>query len=315
MSWKSHLFSRRDMLKISAGAGAGLALGNWSVFAQSSQPAGLIQRAIPSSGERLPLVGIGTARRYNVGTSAEERAPLKEVLKRLPELGGKLIDTAPSYGTAETVVGDLVRDIGNRDRLFIATKVRKQDLADAKKEIEQSFEILHTDKIDLIQVHNLVGLDDVLPVLREMKTAGRIRYVGVSTSSGRQYADFIKMMEIEDLDFIQVNYSMTSRTAAERILPLARDRGMAVLVNLPYSRGRVFQRAGDRAIPDWAADYADTWGQFFLKYILANPAVTCVIPGTAKIKYLEDNLGAARGPMPDAAMQKRMEQFYDALPS
>ena len=315
MSWKSNLFSRRDMLKISAGAGAGLALGNWSVFAQSSQPAGLIQRAIPSSGERLPLVGIGTARRYNVGTSAEERAPLKEVLKRLPELGGKLIDTAPSYGTAETVVGDLVRDIGNRDRLFIATKVRKQDLADAKKEIEQSFEILHTDKIDLIQVHNLVGLDDVLPVLREMKAAGRIRYVGVSTSSGRQYADFIKMMEIEDLDFIQVNYSMTSRTAAERILPLARDRGMAVLVNLPYSRGRVFQRAGDRPIPDWAADYADTWGQFFLKYILANPAVTCVIPGTAKIKYLEDNLGAARGPMPDAAMQKRMEQFYDALPS
>ena len=315
MSWKSNLFSRRDMLKISAGAGAGLALGNWSVFAQSSQPAGLIQRAIPSSGERLPLVGIGTARRYNVGTSAEERAPLKEVLKRLPELGGKLIDTAPSYGTAETVVGDLVRDIGNRDRLFIATKVRKQDLADAKKEIEQSFEILHTDKIDLIQVHNLVGLDDVLPVLREMKAAGRIRYVGVSTSSGRQYADFIKMMEIEDLDFIQVNYSMTSRTAAERILPLARDRGMAVLVNLPYSRGRVFQRAGDRPIPDWAADYADTWGQFFLKYILANPAVTCVIPGTAKIKYLEDNLGAARGSMPDAAMQKRMEQFYDALPS
>ena len=315
MSWKSNLFSRRDMLKISAGAGVGLALGNWSVFAQSSQPAGLIQRAIPSSGERLPLVGIGTARRYNVGTSAEERAPLKEVLKRLPELGGKLIDTAPSYGTAETVVGDLVRDIGNRDRLFIATKVRKQDLADAKKEIEQSFEILHTDKIDLIQVHNLVGLDDVLPVLREMKAAGRIRYVGVSTSSGRQYADFIKMMEIEDLDFIQVNYSMTSRTAAERILPLARDRGMAVLVNLPYSRGRVFQRAGDRPIPDWAADYADTWGQFFLKYILANPAVTCVIPGTAKIKYLEDNLGAARGPMPDAAMQKRMEQFYDALPS
>ena len=315
MSWKSHLFSRRDMLKISAGAGAGLALGNWSVFAQSSQPAGLIQRAIPSSGERLPLVGIGTARRYNVGTSAEERAPLKEVLKRLPELGGKLVDTAPSYGTAETVVGDLVRDIGNRDRLFIATKVRKQDLADAKREIEQSFEILHTDKIDLIQVHNLVGLDDVLPVLREMKAAGRIRYVGVSTSSGRQYADFIKMMEKEDLDFIQVNYSMTSRTAAERILPLARDRGMAVLVNLPYSRGRVFQRAGDRAIPDWAADYADTWGQFFLKYILANPAVTCVIPGTAKIKYLEDNLGAARGPMPDAAMQKRMEQFYDALPS
>ena len=174
---------------------------------------------------------------------------------------------------------------------------------------------MHTDKIDLIQVHNLVGLDDVLPVLREMKAAGRIRYVGVSTSSGRQYADFIKMMEIEDLDFVQVNYSMTSRTAAERILPLARDRGMAVLVNLPYSRGRVFQRAGDRAIPDWAADYADTWGQFFLKYILANPAVTCVIPGTAKIKYLEDNLGAARGPMPDAAMQKRMEQFYDALPS
>ena len=315
MSRKSNLFTRRDMLKISAGAGAGLALGNWSVFAQNSQPTNLIQRAIPSSGERLPIVGVGTARRYNVGPSAEERAPLKEVLRRIPELGGKLVDTAPSYGTAETVVGDLVRDIGNRDKLFIATKVRKQDLADAKREIEESFKLLHTDKIDLIEVHNLVGINDVLPVLREMKAAGRIRYVGVSTSNDRQYPDFIKMMEKEDLDFIQVDYAITNRTAAERILPLARDRGMAVLINLPYSRGRVFQRAGDRAIPDWATDYAESWGQFFLKYILANPAVTCVIPGTAKIKYLEDNLGAARGPMPDAAMQKRMEQFYDALPS
>lgn len=315
MSRKSYLLSRRDMLKISAGVGAGLALGDWSVLAQNSQPGGLVQRAIPSSGERLPVVGIGTARRYNVGTSTAERAPLKEVLKRLPELGGKLVDTAPSYGTAETVVGDLVSELGNRDKLFIATKVRKQELADAKRELEQSFKLLKTDKIDLIEVHNLVGINDVLPVLSEMKAAGRIRYLGVSTSSDRQYTDFVKMMEKEDLDFIQVDYSITNRTAAERILPLAKDRGMAVLVNLPYSRGRVFQRAGDRAIPDWAADHAKSWGQFFLKYILANPAVTCVIPGTAKIKYLEDNLGAARGPMPDAAMQKRMEQFYDSLPS
>ena len=310
------MFSRRDMLKMGMVAGAGLALKDLPAFAQTSQPASLTQRAIPSSGEQIPIVGIGTARRYNVGTSTSERAPLKEVLKAIPELGGKLVDTAPSYGTAEPVVGDLVSELGNRDRLFLATKVRKQERDAGLKELNQSFVNLKTDKIDLIQVHNLVGIDHMLPILREWKQEGRIRYVGVSTSDARQYPAFIEMMKKQDLDFIQVNYSIVGRTSEDQILPLAKDRGMAVLVNLPYARGRVFERVGDRALPDWTSEFdVDSWGQFYLKYILSHPSVTCVIPGTAKIKYLEDNLGAARGRMPDTAMRKRMEQFFDGLPS
>lgn len=308
--------SRRDMLKMGVVAGAGLALKDLPAFAQTSQPASLIQRPIPSSGERLPIVGIGTARRYDVGPSAAERAPLREVLARYPALGGKLVDTAPSYGSAETVVGDLVKKLGSRDQLFLATKVRKQERKAGYDELIQSFVNLKTEMIDLIEVHNLVGIENMLPLLREWKQEGRIRYVGVSTSNSRQYPEFIEMMKKEDLDFIQVNYSILSRKAEEEILPLARDRGMAVLVNLPYSRGQVFQRAGTRALPDWTSEFdVDSWGQFCLKYILSHPSVTCVIPGTAKLKYLEDNLGAARGRMPDAAMRTRMEQFYDELPS
>ena len=309
-------FSRREMLKMGMAVGAGLTLKDLPVFAQMSQPASLIQRPIPSSSERLPIVGIGTARRFNVGASMAERSPLKEVLQRLPELGGKLVDTAPSYGSAEPVVGDLVSELGNRDRLFMATKVRKRDRDAGLAELNQSFVNLKTEKIDLLQVHNLVGIEQMLPILREWKQEGRIRYLGVSTSSDRQYPAFIEMMKKETLDFIQVDYSMVNRSAADQILPLAKDRGMGVLINLPYARGRVFERVGDRVLPDWTSEFdVNSWGQFYLKYILSHPSVTCVIPGTATIKYLADNLGAARGRMPDGAMRKRMEQFFDGLPS
>jgi len=212
------------------------------------------------------------------------------------------------------VVGDLVQELGFRDDLFFATKVRQEGRDEGLAEIDRSFERLRTDTFELLQVHNLVDVDTQLGTLREMKEAGRIKYVGITTSSARQYEQFAAVMRRETLDFIQVNYSLAARQAADEILPLAADRGMAVLANVPYGRGRLFSAVGDRPLPDWAAEFGcDSWGQFFLKYILGHPAVTCVIPGTAKASYALDSMGAAMGGLPDAATRKRMEEFFDAL--
>jgi aryl-alcohol dehydrogenase-like predicted oxidoreductase len=305
--------SRRDLLKIGAGASAAVALGVRPGLARGLAP-NPRTRPIPSSGEEIPVVGIGTARRYDVGTSMAEREPLRETIAVFRELGGTVIDTAPMYGNAETVVGDLVAELGVRDDLFFATKVRKEGRDEGLAEIERSFERLRTDTFELLQVHNLVDTDTQLATLRELKAAGRIRYIGITTSSGRQYEEFVAVMRREQLDFIQVNYSLSSRDAADEILPLAADRGMAVLANVPFGRGRLFSAVGDRPLPDWTAEFdCESWGQFFLKYILGHPAVTCVIPGTAKPGYAKDNMGAALGRLPDTAMRKKMEEFYDGL--
>ncbi|MDA0194530.1 MAG: aldo/keto reductase [Bacteroidetes bacterium] len=306
--------SRRHFVKTTLGASATLSISSLPLSASDFLIQKIISKAIPSSGEQIPVVGIGTSRRYDVGTSEEERTPLRDVLKQFPKLGGKLVDTASSYGKAEEVVGDLVSEIGNRQDLFFATKVRQQEKADGIAEMERSFSRLKTDKIDLMQIHNLMGFDNVMPVVREWKQSGRIRYVGASTSNQRQYTDFEAMMKKETLDFIQINYSLDDRTAANKILPLAADRGMAVLINLPYGRGRLFDKVGDMTLPEWAADFdIKSWGQFFLKYIVSHPAVTCAIPGTAKPKYLTDNFGAAMGSLPDTAARKKMEQLFDSL--
>ncbi len=305
--------TRREALKVGATAGAGLAFGRVPAFANTPD---LISKPIPSTGEMIPVVGIGTARYFDAQVSDEEMIVRREVIEQLPKLGGMLIDTAAGYGrgVAESLVGDLVADVGNRNQLFLATKVRKSSVDEGIQEMEASFRKLKTNIIDLMQVHNLVGVTEMLSIMREWKAEGRFRYIGVTTSSDRQYTDFIAMMKREELDFIQVDYSLANRTAAERILPLAADRGMAVLVNLPYGRGRLFRAVGDRPLPEWASQFgAKTWGQFFLKYIVSHPAVTCAIPGTYKMTYLEDNLGAATGELPVAGLRKRMEEYYDAL--
>jgi aryl-alcohol dehydrogenase-like predicted oxidoreductase len=306
-------YSRRDVVKIGMGTGAALAL-DWRPGGATGQAPDLRMRPIPSSGERIPVVGIGTARRYDVGISVEERRSLGDTLKLFSELGGQVVDTAPSYGNAESVVGDLVDELAIRDRLFLATKVRAEGQAAGRDQIEDSFRRLRTGRFDLLQVHNLRDTDTQLATLRALKAEGRVRYIGVTTSSSRQYDEFVDVMEREDLDFIQVDYSLATRAAAEQILPLAQDRGMAVLINLPFGRSRLFQAVGDRPLPEWAADFdAETWGQFFLKYILGNDSVTCVIPGTAKTQYVIDNLGAARGRLPNSDQRKKMEEFYDGL--
>jgi aryl-alcohol dehydrogenase-like predicted oxidoreductase len=303
--------SRRELLKVGIGVGVSIFLPSASLLAQA---AFLIQRKIPSTGESLPIVGIGTARRYEAVTAEAERAPLREVLRRFKEMGGKVIDTAPSYGTAEMVVGDLVAELTIRDSVFIATKLGTQGRDAGIEQLEQSFKRLRTPRIDLIAVHNLRDTQTQLRTLRQWKQAGRIRYVGITTSFERQYPEFEQTMKAEALDFIQVDYALDNRKADQRILPLAADRGMGVMINLPFGRGRLFTAVQGKSLPPWASEFdCSSWAQFFLKYIVSHPAVTCAVPGIAKVDYLVDNLGAARGRLPDAAMRRRMESFIDGL--
>ena len=303
--------TRRHLLKTGLTLGAGLTFGSPYILAQGL--GGLITKPIPSSGERVPLIGIGTARRYDVAVSEEDLAPLREVVANMARVGCTMIDTAPSYGNAETVVGNLLRDVGNRDQLFVATKVRRPDAAGAREEIEQSFQNLGVDTIDLLQVHNLVGVREVLALLRDLKAEGRIRYYGMTTSSANQYEEFEQVLRSEAMDFIQIDYAIDNRAAGERIIPLAGDRGVAVQTNLPFGRGRVFEAFGDQPIPGWAAEFGITsWAQFALKYIVSNPSVTSAIPGTARLAYLEDNIQASMGTLPDEATRQRMAAMIDA---
>lgn len=285
-------------------------------------------RIIPGTSEPVPVVGIGTARRYQGASTEEQLAPLRQTLSRFVELGGRLIDTAPSYGDAEAIIGRLVEELGVRDRLFLATKVGVDSPEEGRAQIAQSFRNLRTNVIDLINVHGLRDERNQLAILRELKAEGRVRSLGVSISSragfartadeiasnAEQYAPFEAMMRRERLDVIQVDYAIDNRGAADRILPLAQDQGLAVMVNLPFGRGRLFEATQGRALPDWAAEFgAATWAQFFLKYIVSHPSRPITIPGMARAHYVEDNLAAARGPLPDPAMRRRMEQFVDAL--
>jgi aryl-alcohol dehydrogenase-like predicted oxidoreductase len=292
------------------GMGAlGLAAGSGIAPAFAQAKTELLTKPIPSTGERLPVIGIGTARRFDIGTDEKERAPIREVLENLPKLGGKLVDTAPSYGTAEQVIGDILAELKNRDEIFLATKVGEgnRGVAAGVREMEESLKKLRTSKLDLLMVHNLNGITEMLPILREWKEKGRTRYIGMSTSFDRQYDDFAAIMAKETLDFIQVDYAIDNRDAEKRILPLAAERGMAVLTNLPFGRGRVFQAFGKKPIPDWAKELGiETWAQFALKFLVSHPAVTVAIPGTARPDYLADNLGAGRGPMPDEKTRQRM---------
>jgi aryl-alcohol dehydrogenase-like predicted oxidoreductase len=303
--------TRREALKVATGSAAALLMSSGRLGAQ---PEPLIERTIPSSGERVPVIGVGTARRWEKVTTPAEMAPLREVLRQLAERGGKVVDTAPSYGAAEALAGELVDELGVRPSLFLATKVGATGREAGIQEIEASFRRLRTSHIDLIAVHNLRDTVTQLQTLRELKQAGRIRYVGITTSFPRQYPDFERTMGTQTLDFIQVDYALDNREAAATILPLAADRGMAVMVNLPFGRGRLFQAVQGRALPQWAGSFdCASWAQFFLKYIVSHPAVTCCVPGTAKVDYLLDNLGAAQGRLPATATRRRMEEFIDKL--
>ena len=266
-----------------------------------------LERPIPSSGETIPAVGLGTWRTFDVGASATERAPLKDVLQRFAELGGRVVDSSPMYGAAESVVGDLATDLAITDKLFLATKVWTSGRDTGVAQMEQSLRRLRRQRLDLMQIHNLLDWRTHLRTLREWKAADRVRYLGVTHYTSSAYDELERVLRGEPLDFVQVNYSLGEREAERRILPLARDRGIAVLVNRPFSEGGLFQRVRGRALPEWAAALdCESWAQFFLKWILAHPAVTCVIPGTSRPQHLVDNMKAAVGTLPDAATRERM---------
>jgi aryl-alcohol dehydrogenase-like predicted oxidoreductase len=303
--------SRREFTKAGLSAGVVLAVGGQDVLAK---PADLIRKAVPSSGEMIPVIGLGT-NRYGVDVSEAARAPLRAALKRFHELGGTLIDTAPMYRSSELVLGDLMSELGIREELFVATKVdRTGGRDDSDAQMIDSTVKLQTKTFDLMQVHNLRGWKESLPLMREWKQEGRIRYIGITTSRGSQYEDFEKVMRQEELDFIQVNYSLEQRESAERLLPLAADKGIGVILNRAFGGGRIFDKVGDQPLPDWAREFDCTsWAQFLLKYAVSHPAATVAIPGMTKAHHVDDNIGAARGRLPTAEERKLQEDFYDSL--
>ena len=306
--------ARRRLLR--AGAGSALAAVvpgmHGSVWA-AEEP--LATRAIPHSGERLPIVGIGTAIIFDFESDPAKFGERRQVIQALVAGGGSLIDTASAYGRAEDRVGDIVAELAVRDKVFLATKFPYGlDRAAATASMQASLRRLKTDRVDLMQAWNVADAGYDFGVLREWKRQGLCRYVGMTTSFSRQYEAIRKVLEREKPDFLQVNYSLGDREAEEYLLPAAGDVGAAVLVNLPFGRNSLFRKAGGRPLPDFAGEFgARTWAQFFLKFILSHPAVTAVIPGTDKPEYMLDNLQAGHGALPDAAMRKRIIQYWDAL--
>jgi diketogulonate reductase-like aldo/keto reductase len=253
------------------------------------------------------VVGLGTWRTFDVGASAAEREPLREVLQRFVALGGRVVDSSPMYGTAEAVVGDLAADLGLRDSLFLATKVWTSGREAGMAQMEQSLRRLRVARLDVMQIHNLLDWRVHLKTLRAWKQEGRIRYLGITHYTAGAYDELERVMRSEPLDFLQINYSLGEREAERRVLPLARDRGLAVLVNRPFQEGDLFRKVRGHEVPSWAADFdGESWAQFFLKWILAHPAVTCVIPATSRPTHLIDNMRAGQGRLPDGATRERM---------
>jgi aryl-alcohol dehydrogenase-like predicted oxidoreductase len=303
--------SRRALLKLGAGAGLIAAAGHWKPLQAASKT--VITTTIPSSGEQLPAVGIGT-RDYRSSSNAREMHRFRQTLELFHSSGGRVIDTSPNYGNAETIIGGLLRDIGIRDDVFMATKVDREDQQQGIIRMNRSFELLGGDQIELMQVHNLRGTEKELETMQAWKQQGRFRYLGVTTHSPRQYHEMEDVMRRHRLDFIQLNYSLADRAAEKSILPLARDRGIAVLVNLPFARGRLFNAVANRPLPDWAEEMdAESWGHVFLKYVLSYPAEMLPIPGTTKPQHAKDNVAAATGRLPDAALRREIENYIMPL--
>jgi aryl-alcohol dehydrogenase-like predicted oxidoreductase len=304
--------SRRRVLTL----GAGLAASAWLPARGKAQTgtSGLIARPIPHSGESLPVVGLGTSQVFEVGDDPARRQACAEVVKTLVAGGGKLIDTAPSYGNAESVVGDLLAATELRGRVFLATKLEDYDRDTGAAQLHASLQRLRTDRVDLMQLHNVGDPHQDLAMLREWKSQGFCRYIGVTTSFGGDFNAVEAVVRRQKPDFLQVNYSLADRTAEKRVIPSAAEVGAAVLTDLPFARNRLFGAVRGQKLPEWAGDFeATSWAQFFLKYLLGNQAVTAVIPGTSNAEHMADNLRAGRGRLPDAAQRARMVAFFEAL--
>ena len=266
---------------------------------------------LPRGGVTLPKIGLGTWQTFDVGADAAARIPLREVLKLLD---GNVVDSSPMYGTSESVAGDLVAELELRERLFVATKVWTQGRDEGIRQMEASFKRLRVQQMDLLQVHNLVDVATHSKTLREMKSAGRVRYIGITHYTSSAYGSVERELKANPWDFLQINYSLGERDSEKRILPLAKERGVAVIINRPFAEGALFSRVKGKSLPPWAKEYdINSWAQYFLKWIVSHPAVTCAIPGTGRPDHMRDNLAAGHGRMPDEKGRKRLAEYFDAL--
>jgi aryl-alcohol dehydrogenase-like predicted oxidoreductase len=274
----------------------------------------LIRKPIPRSGESLPGVGLGTWQTFDVGPDQAARAPLRSVLREFAAAGGSVIDSSPMYGSSESVTGELAQELGLHKRLFLATKVWTSGREAGVRQMEESFRRLRTQRMDLLQVHNLVDYRTHLATLRRWKEEGRVRYIGVTHYTASSYDALAEVIAQEDLDFVQLNYSLAERESEKRLLPLAAEKRLAVLVNRPFAEGKLFRAVRGKALPAWSSEIGcASWAQFFLKFIISHPAVTCAIPATSKVEHLRDNMAAMVGVLPDAKTRQRMAQYFGDL--
>ena len=302
--------SRRTLLGLLTASAAGALFRPLSALVRAAP----ITRAIPSSGERLPVVGLGTWITFNVGDDAELRNECAAVMQAFFAAGGRMIDSSPMYGSSQPVVGYGLRKLGRAAAVFAADKVWTSSGPEGPEQIELSRKYWGVKRFDLLQVHNLVGWEEHLPMLLDMKAGGQVRYVGITTSEGRRHDEIQKIMASRPIDFVQISYNVLDREVEERILPLARDRGIAVIVNRPFQQGALIRSVERHPLPSWASEIgAATWAQFILKFIISHPAVTCAIPATTRVEHAKENMAAAAGELPDAAMRRRMAAYVEAL--
>jgi len=316
------MMNRRTWLQTALAGVTTTALPNvWAQALANSGP--ILTRAIPSSGQRLPIIGLGSSATFAQVARTEDREALKNVMAKMVELGGTVFDTAPSYGASEEVAGQVAQNLGIAQKLFWATKLNvaprgggAADAAAARAQLETSFKRIGKPVIDLIQIHNMGDIQTQLPILREAKEKGRIRYLGITTTFSDQYASMINTMRTQKLDFIGTNYAIDDLFAEQTILPLAQERGIGVLVYAPFGRTRLWSRVKGQTVPEWAKEFdATTWAQFFLKFVASHPAVTCITPATSRVSNMVDNMAGGVGRLPDAAMRKRMIQLINSLPN
>ncbi len=307
--------TRREAARLMSAAAGGLLLPMDRARAQArSESMAMLTRSIPLSGEKLPVIGLGTWQAFDVDLSGDNRRQLEDVISLFVKRGGRVIDTSPMYGRAEEVIGQLTDALGIRDKVFLATKVWTRGKEDGIKSMNRSMALLRAKRIDLMQVHNLVDVQTQLGTLREWKSQGRIRYLGITHYEAGAFGAVEKIMQSEKLDFVQINYSLMERQAEQRLLPLAQQRNIAVIANRPFGGGDLFSKTGSKPLPNWAAEFdCHSWAQFFLKWIVANPAISCVIPATNKPHHLEDNMGGGMGRLPDSKIRDRMVQFVSSL--
>ncbi len=306
--------TRREILRGVASAGALVAAGRLLPDIARAQPGASLARAIPSSGERVPVVGMGSWITFNVGPSQKLRDARVKVLQTFFELGGAMVDSSPMYGSSEDVIGYCLKRIDNDQALFSATKVWTVSEAMGKRQMKKSAYLWGLEKFDLMQIHNLLDWETHLRTLKVWKEQGRVRHLGITTSHGRRHGDMIKVMQSQPLDFVQLTYNIDDREAEKQLLPLARDKGIAVIINRPFRRGDLFSRYAHNPLPEWAAEIGcENWAQLFLKFVISHPAVTCAIPATSRVDHMVENMGALQGPLPDARMRRRMVQYVESL--